>query len=256
MSVVSFFDCNCMVGRRSAPRQENNLSVEGLIEELDRAGIDGALAVHAAAKEYDPLIGNAALSDLCSKHDRFVPCYVVLPEHTGEMPSGDDLLRYFEAGGARAARLYPREHSFGLEETWSGGLLGCLEEARVPVLIDLDQTSWQEIGGVLSHHPSLILLVTRTGYRIDRWVYPLLARYPGLRLETANYELHRSIEAVTERFGPERLVFGTGLPIWDAGGAIGHVMYAGIDDCAKARIAGLNLRSLLWTRRRGQGGVE
>lgn len=247
MSGISFSDCNCMVGRRSAPRPENNLSIEGILEELDRAGIDDALAVHAAAKEYDPLIGNASMSDVCSKHGRFAACYVVLPEHTGEMPGGDGLLKYLEDGGARAAKLYPREHSFGLEEAWSGRLLACLAEARVPVLIDFEQTSWQEIGRVLSCHPDLVLLVLRTGYRIDRWVYPLLSLFPGLRFESANYDLHMGIEAVSERFGPERLVFGTGLPVWDAGGAIGHVLYARIDDSAKAKIAGLNLRSLLWT---------
>jgi predicted TIM-barrel fold metal-dependent hydrolase len=202
--------------------------------------------VHAYAKEYDPRTGNERATEACLKHPAFVPCYVLLPEHTGEMASGDALLRYLAEGGARAARLYPKEHSYGLGETWCGGLFGTLAEAGVPVLIDFDQTSWPEVDGVLTAHPKLNLMVVRTGYRIDRWVYPMLSRHRGLRLETENYVPHMALEAVTERFGAECLIFGSGMPVWDAGGAMSHVLYAAVDERARRKIAGENLEGLLW----------
>ncbi|MBI4532098.1 MAG: amidohydrolase family protein [Candidatus Latescibacteria bacterium] len=248
MSQLSFFDCNCMIGRRTAPRPENNLSVEEILDELRRAGIDDALAVHAYAKEYDPRIGNGKLSEVCAVHREFTPCYVVLPEYTEEIPGGDAMLQYLEDGGARAVRLYPKEHNYGLDETWCGNLFATLGEAGVPILIDLDQTDWVEVDKVLSHHPELNLILLRTGYRIDRWVYPMFKNYPGLRLETAFYFLHLAIESVTERFGAERLIFGTGLPVWDAGGAVTPILYAAIDEGAKRKIAEENLRALLWRK--------
>lgn len=246
VELLRFFDSNCMIGRRSVPRPENNLSNDEILSELARAGIDDALVIHAYAREYDPRVGNDLLASICVDHAHLHPCYVVLPHHTGEMPAGDGLLTYLQDGGARAVRLYPRDHNYGLGERWSGGLLATLEEAGVPVLIDLDQTSWAEIDAVLTAHPALTLVVMRVGYRIDRWVYPLLAVHRGLKLETAFYELHLAIEAVTERFGPERLVFGTGLPVWDAGGAMSPLIYAAIPDDARRKIAGETLRSILW----------
>jgi predicted TIM-barrel fold metal-dependent hydrolase len=163
------------------------------------------------------------------------------------MPDGDALIRYLAEGGAKVARLYPREHSYGLGETWCGRLFGVLEEAGVPVLIDFDQTSWPEIDAILAAHPGLNLVVLRPGYRSDRWLYPLLARHRGLRVETENYAAHMALEAITERFGAERLIFGSGMPVWDPAGAMTHVLYAAVDDRARRRIAGENLQSLLWT---------
>ncbi|OGG50324.1 MAG: hypothetical protein A3F84_06665 [Candidatus Handelsmanbacteria bacterium RIFCSPLOWO2_12_FULL_64_10] len=246
MSLIPFLDANCMIGRRVAPRPETNLTVEQMVEEMARLGIGRALATHAYAKEYDPKTGNERATEAGLKHPALVPCYVLLPEHTGEMPGGDALIRYLADGGARAARLYPKEHSYGLSETWCGGLFGALAEAGVPALVDFDQTSWPELDGVLDAHPRLNLIVVRTGYRIDRWVYPMLKRHRGLYLETENYVPHGAIEAITERFGAERLVFGSGMPVWDAGGAMSHVLYAAVDEGAKRKIAGENLEGLLW----------
>jgi len=50
---------------------------------------------------------------------------------------------------------------------------------------------------------------------------------------------------VTERFGPERLVFGTGLPEFDGGGPVSQVMYSRLPREQKALIAGGNLRRML-----------
>ena len=246
MDLIPFLDANCMIGRRVTPRPETNLTVEQMVEEMGRLGIGRALATHAYAKEYDPKTGNERVTEACQKHPVFIPCYVLLPEHTGEMPGGDALLRYLADGGARAARLYPKEHSYGLGERWCGGLFGALEGAGVPVLIDFDQTSWPELDGVLTAHPDLNLVVVRTGYRVDRWVYPMLKSHRGLHLETENYVPFMSLEAATERFGAERLVFGTGMPVWDAGGAVSHVLYAAVDEGARRKMAGENLERLLW----------
>jgi len=242
----TFFDCNCTVGRRSTPRPENDLSPEEILAELEYAGVSDALTIHAHAREYDPRIGNDRISEIAAQHPEFVPCYVALPHHTGELPGGDALLRYLADGGARAVRLFPKDHNYGLGETWCGELFSTLEEAGVPVLVAVEQTDWREVGEILAAHPGLKLLLLRVGYRINRWVYPLLEKYPGLRLEPALYPLHGGIDAVVEKFGAERLVFGTGLPLWDAGASIAQIHYAGVDPASRRRIAGENLQEMLW----------
>ena len=246
MSPIPFFDCNCTLGRRTAPRPESNLSDAQILEELERAGIEAALVQHACGKEYDARAGNERLVEACQGYRHLVPCFAVLPEGCGDFPAGDALLEYLRAGGAGAVALYPHAHSYGLGESWCGTLLGTLEEAEVPVLIELEQTSWPELDGVLREHPKLQPIVLRTGYRINRWAYPMLARYPGLRIESGFYEAHDGIEEVARRFGADRLVFGTGLPVHDPGGAISPVLYAGVPEADRRRIAGETLRGLLW----------
>ena len=46
------------------------------------------------------------------------------------------------------------------------------------------------------------------------------------------------IEAVCARFGPERIIFGTGLPVREGGGAIAQITYAEVSEEAKAAMAG------------------
>jgi predicted TIM-barrel fold metal-dependent hydrolase len=246
MPELTFLDCNVTVGRRSAPRPENDLSPGEILAELEYAGISAALAIHAHAREYDPRIGNERMSEVSARHPEFLPCYVLLPHHTREFPAGDALLHYLEEGGARAVRLFPKEHSYCLGETWCGALFSTLAEAGVPVLLDVDQTDWPELDQVMAAHPRMNLLLLRVGYRIDRWIYPLLERYPGLRLEPSLYPLHGGIEAAVERFGAERIVFGTGMPVWDAGAPVAQLRYARIGPENRRKIAVDNLRSLLW----------
>ncbi len=246
MPELELFDCNCTVGRASVPIPEQRLSTEELQEELAHAGVGHALAVHAFARDYDPLIGNEKMTELAQAHPAFVPCYVGLPHATGEMPGGDAFLRYLSDGGARAVRLYPKDHSYGLGETWCGSLFSILQEAGIPIFLDLDQTSWPEIDGILAHHPGLNLTLLRVGYRINRWLYPLLEQYSGLRIEPAFYTLHRGIETIARRFGPDRLIFGTGLPAWDAHAPVAYLQYAEIDAESRRQIAGETLDGLLW----------
>ncbi|HIE50592.1 MAG TPA: hypothetical protein EYP85_02440 [Armatimonadetes bacterium] len=246
MPELPWFDCNVLFGRRTTPRPESNLTEEQLLEELAYAGIGEALVTHAWAKEYDPRLGNEKCAELCAEHPQLTPCYVLLPPYTNELPAGSALLDYLREGGARAGRLYPRLHNYGLNETWCGTLLSTLAEAGVPVLLDLDQTNWTEIDRLLRAHPTLNLILLRVGYRIDRWVYPLFERYAGLHLETAFYEAHGGLEMVTQRFGAERLIFGTGLPLYDPGGAMAPILYAAVPPEAKRKIAGDNLRRILW----------
>ncbi|HEY3415716.1 MAG TPA: hypothetical protein VGM23_02415, partial [Armatimonadota bacterium] len=98
---LPWFDVNCVIGARLHPRPENNISPAETADALARVGIQQALVRHAQAMEHDPLLGNRLCTDFCRAVTWAVPCYLVLPPHTGEMPGGKGLLEYLAAGGAR-----------------------------------------------------------------------------------------------------------------------------------------------------------
>jgi predicted TIM-barrel fold metal-dependent hydrolase len=247
MSDLEFFDCNCIVGPLGAIHPEANVSIEELRSRMRELGIRRLLVTHSYSIEYDPTAGNQAVSEVCQGTGDLVPCYVLVPPATHEQPPpGDGLLTYLRQGGARAVRLDPKTHSFGLGELWCGEIFACLSEAGVPVFVDFDQTNWIEVDSVLRDHPGLELVILRAGYRIDRWVYPLLERHPGLHLEVSWYHAFGGIEALTNRFGADRLLFGTGAPFWEPAGAIGLITYADLPEEDKALIASGNLERLLW----------
>ncbi|MFQ6132281.1 MAG: amidohydrolase family protein [Armatimonadota bacterium] len=243
MAQLSFYDCNARLGRSQRPRPTESTTKQGLLREMDRCGIARALVHHAESVQFSPSLGNARLVEEVADEDRLTPCWVALPSHTGEQPLPD--VAEMLAAGVRAVRLTPVTHRYVLNEVTSAKLLGTLASRRLPVLLSMDESSWAEVDGILSRHPTLPLIVLDVGYRCDRNLYPLLEKHAGLRVETATYGVHRGIEEVCGRFGPERLVFGTGMPGRDPGGAMAAITYAEVGDRAKQMMAGGNLEALL-----------
>ena len=164
---------------------------------------------------------------------------------TGTTSEGDALMHYLEDGGARAVRLFPALQNYALGETWCGTLLGTLEEAEVPVLIDLDQTDWREVDGVLAAHPRPHLVLLRVGYRINRWLYPLMSRYPGLRIEMHRINTPDGVKVLAEAAGAERVVFGSESPACAIASPLKMVRQAEISQADREGILGANLAALL-----------
>lgn len=239
-----FFDVNARIGRAGAVRPEHILEPRRLLEEMDYCGIERALVFHAWAREWDAPSGNRKLLEEIAGFQRLHPCYCLLPHATAEMPPPEVVAADLKARQG-AARLYPKDHQYVLSDWCAGRLLSALEEAGVPVLLEMGQTNWEEIASVLKAHPRLPVILLGTSYRIDRYIYPLWCQYDNLYLEIATYQVMRGLEEVSRRFGAERLVFGTGLPLLDAGGPIAQVMYAELSDRQKALIAGGTLARLL-----------
>lgn len=245
MSELRFFDCNTRIGPWVDRRPWQFTTTEGLLQEMDRVGIAEALVHSAIASDHAPAMGNRELMAQLDGNARLHLSWVLMPHHTGEMEPPDKLLTAMLEQGVRAARLFPKRHQFLLIEGICGPLLDALAAHKLPLFIEIGETSWSEIDTMLQEHPGLQLIVQEAFYRIDRYMYPLMAKYPGLHIETATYVVHRGIEAVCRQFGPERLIFGTAMPIREPGGAIAPIMYAQLSDDDKRLIAGDNLRRLL-----------
>ncbi|HET6456156.1 MAG TPA: hypothetical protein VFI02_17260 [Armatimonadota bacterium] len=241
---MDYFDCNAQIGRYGVRHPEAFTTADELLKEMEYSGIREALAYHSMAKEYAPSVGNEMLlKEIEGKPIH--PCWAVMPHNTGEMPPPDELLRLMNQHGVKAVRAFPVAQQFRLSDWCAGPLLDMLEAKKIPLFLDMDQTSWEDVAGILKAHPRLNLVLLRTSYRCDRMLYPLFEKYEGLAIEAATYQVTHGIEEVCRRFGAERLLFGTGLPFTEAGPSIAQITYAEISDKEKQLIASGNLRKLL-----------
>jgi predicted TIM-barrel fold metal-dependent hydrolase len=55
-----------------------------------------------------------------------------------------------------------------------------------------------------------------------------LERCSNVIVETSYFQVHDGIALLAERFGSHRLVFGTGLPVWDPSLPVAGLTYAGL----------------------------
>jgi len=244
---LGLFDANCMLGRIIAPKVGFPLSAGELLEVMDDFEIAEALVYHSLSKEYHPAFGNPALGRQIAQSRRLHGMWVVMPSAAGDFPAEKQLVETMLAAGIKAARVFPHpdRHNFSLEDWCSAALLGSLESLSVPLFVDADQMDWDTAGRLCRNHPRLTVVLTSVGYRSNRFLYPLLEKLDNLHVELSSYYGHRAIEALCERFGARRLLFGSRLPYFSPGSAIGMLSYAGVGPAQRKLIAGDNLRNML-----------
>jgi len=252
------FDANCTVGRHLRLQEGGLHSRAHLLDEMDHYGIAEALVLDSLSRENHPAEGNPRVLEATAGHPRLHPVWSALP--TGapdEQPSGEELLRQMRAQGVAALVLYPRQYRFELSDWCIDELLAPLAAARVPVFINgteigpgaggwQDGTDWNAVVALCRRHPTLPVIVSE--YRIrrsQRLVYRAFEACPNLHLELSAWWLHRGIEYVSERWGSQRLLFGSNWPTSGAHMTLATLTAADISPEAKRGIAGDNLRRLL-----------
>lgn len=242
--MIPLFDANAMVGKFPTADLAYH-TANGLGAELDRLGIARALVFHALAWHHDPATGNRRLITELDGDARLAPCWVMLPPTTGEIGTPDEFLAALDRHGVRAVRTFPRDHGYRLAGPDCAPLLARLAARCVPLLVDLEQSSWDEIEAVAGAHPDLPMIVCRTGYRALRTLAGLLERRANIFLDLSYFATHQGVEWIATRFGAGRLIFGTGQPVADAGGALTRLLYSELDEPSLAAVGAGNLESLL-----------
>jgi hypothetical protein len=238
------YDANCAVGPWPTDRPAYE-TVDGLLAEMARLGIHRALVSHTLARTYNPPYGNRLLMQEIAGHDQLSPCWTLLPPSCGEMGPLDELLGDMEANHVRAVRLYPKEHTFSLDDWQCGELLGALDERRTVALLDLAETNWSDVERVCRTYPGLSVIVTGAGYRQLRPLFALLGRCDNLFCDLSNLCTFLAVEEILDRFDSGRVLFGTGLPVADPGGPIARLCYTDAPEAAIAAMAYGNLERLL-----------
>lgn len=251
--MLKFFDCNASIGQWKHPRFGAFATPDELEQVLDYLQVERAIVFHVHAQEGHAPIGNAMLMQELAGHPRLLPSWVLLPHFTGEMPAPKTLVAQMLDQGVRLARLFPGSngHGFSLAPWCADPLLAELANHRIPVMIDFtlgrrDFPDWNVVYNLCQRHPALPILLTGAGIgRASRSFFPLLQACPNLHVELSRYTSFRTVDAICERFGARRLIYGSGLPLVAAGVALTTVTHALVSDEEKALIASGNLERLL-----------
>ncbi|HUU23906.1 MAG TPA: amidohydrolase family protein [Phycisphaerae bacterium] len=250
-TALKFFDCNTCIGRPAAlPPLADTVrmdhTAEQLIEALDRAGIEGALVWHVAQRDYDARAGNDLVARAIAPHGRLAGCWSILPPQTGELGDLDAFFAAAGRAGVRAVRAFPQAHRYLFRAEVLRPVLDRLVAARMPLIVSLEQTSWDDLYDLLADEPELTVILTGMGcWGTDRYLRPLFEQYPNVVVDVSSYIVDGGIEAVVADYGPGRLVFGTGFPLAYHGSAMLMVAHAEIPPEAKEAIASGNLERMM-----------
>jgi predicted TIM-barrel fold metal-dependent hydrolase len=255
--VTRYFDCCCEIGPRNEKDPAAPWSVDDVVHWMDRCGIAAALAVHTLAVHGNVVQSRRRIKeDIARARGRLLPVWTLMPPDAGDYDAEPKkLLAEMAAEGVRAVKLFPRTHNYPLCPSVMAPVLKPLEDKGILTMIDFTELpagaegAFVAMDSLLEAFPRLPVLLQRTVWSMQRIITALMERHANLHIEFSMYQINRGIERYVRRFGPRRLLFGTGLPAMSAGAARCLVDYAQIPPEAKTLIAGGNLSRLL-------GGVQ
>lgn len=244
-----YFDCNAGFGAYPRKPREERWRRDQLLEDMDLAGIAGALVVHAQTFVSDPMQANLQLmNEIQSYRDRLFPCWTVLPETCGDFPSVPEFMNLMRENKVRAVRIQPDVFAVPVRESLWGELRDALLQENILVLTATsgNASDGENVDKLLSifRHNNVVLLGARW-HTLWRWVLYFMNTYPHLHLEFSYFQTNRGVEYFAERYGPERCLFGTGLPQMAPGTARGFIDWSLLPYEETAKIAGGNLKQLL-----------
>jgi uncharacterized protein len=244
---LDFLDANLWLGRPHLPECGGGLDLAALQAQMRRRDLRGGVVSHFASLYYAPLWGNERLlQDLAGS--ALWAGITLVPEMFDPEGQGRAYLARAIARGARLARLFPRTHNFTLRGWCCGALLRALADSCLPLVLWHTETSWEELRALAEAYPTLTLIVEGTPQKIlyhSRQFYPLLESCANIHLELHNLVTFLLVEELAGRFGAERLIYGSYMPMVEPNATMMLVTHARLPDADKALIAHGNLARLL-----------
>jgi predicted TIM-barrel fold metal-dependent hydrolase len=220
-------DVNAYLGHFAFRRLRHNTAAS-LLALMDSKKIDKAVVSSAAAITYrNAQAGNEELAEEIKGHrDRLIPFAVINPFYAGWQ---DDLKICHEEFGMTGLRLYPKWHNYTLASSCCRELVTAATERgmviSIPIRVeDNRERSWllnipdiplEEIIELVKANPkSRFILLNGLGYTgslLGRKDNGLPANY-AIELSRLSAVLANEIGQLITNLGPERIMFGTGMP--------------------------------------------
>lgn len=247
MNGLKLIACDPILGiPRVAPEAHQPNSAD-LLCQMNRLGVSQAIVRHRSAIESGPIVGNRVVLEETKDEDSLLPVWMVTPD--GSAPEFDPakLIDDMIQSGVRICWVDPQAEGFSLLPWCSGPLYEILQSRRIPLLLEYDKVTADDLDVIFSAFGQLnLILLNAPRLGRNRLLYPLLKRHANLRLCLSHtYSVVNGIEDLCATFGVDRWVFGMGYPDAEGGAAIAGLSYARISDEAREAIAHANIETML-----------
>jgi len=227
--------------------------VLGLYSYLDDYRIDTALVYNAVA-DRDPENGNTDMLKIAAESNgRIKPCMLLEPSLDSlGLPGEGTPLDRLRASKPSAVRVRQGENSnFVMDKFYAKDMLVVLNEIHMPLLIEGEYSHQflHALPEMALVYPNVPMILLHWGLNASRIIYPLLKHTSNVYFDMSVMIDAGAIEEIVEKFGSERLMFGSALPHFVPAGALALIKYPFISDKDKENIAHANFERL-------EGGIR
>jgi len=247
MRDLFFFDADCQIG--SGPAIGIKPGVTELLADMDRFGIDRALVRHGNSSLLGAEAANRELAKMLETDvsGRLYGVWCILPDQCPELPQGDEFFARMKKYHIRALTLMPKDHLFVPRRLVIGRIMDAARERKIPVIFKTEGNDWQNVYDFLREFPrNRVIVYERWGkWGRDRQLRPLLENYENAVFSIGGYMVPDGLRDLAELYGAERLLYGSGYPLYNQGCGMLQVKQSGLSPEEIALIAGKNLEKML-----------
>jgi len=244
---LAFLDASVWLGRPAGFPLADELKPDALQDALRKHYIAGSLVSHWRSKTASAQEGNQALQDTTdSLGDNDFVIWTALPLYPAEVGPLPGITEVNKK--VRGVRIFPVSHNFPLIRWSAGPLCEWLIEHKIPLFIWHVELDWTQLYELAREFPELKIVVETQTQKIlypVRSLFALMRDCPNVFVELSNFVGPGFIEYAVREFGPERLIFGSFMPVADPFVPMGMVLDADISRDDKKLIAGANLRRMI-----------
>ncbi|MEW6754050.1 MAG: amidohydrolase family protein [Candidatus Latescibacterota bacterium] len=238
---LRFRDCHGHLGGRAAHYHLPDCTVDGIVRDLDRFGVDSVCVFSFAGVFSDEVHGNDVVADAVRRYpERFVG-FTLLNPHRGPQAMWQELERG-AAMGMRGVKLIPHYQGYPPEGPSIEVACRWAHERR-QVILNHHWGSAAHLERLVTRYPDACYVTGHTTLEYAE----LMQRFSNLHVCSCPLVDPRACEQVVNVIGADRLLFGSDLQDLPIAWGLGPILFARIPAPDKRLILGGNLTRILQT---------
>lgn len=238
-AAMRFQDCHGHLGGRAAHYHLPDCSLEGIVRDLDRFGVEKVCVFSFAGVFSDEVYGNDLVAEAVRRYpDRFVG-FTLLNPHRGPKAMEQELERG-AAMGLRGIKLIPHYQQYPEEGPHLEVACRWAHERR-QLILNHSWGSAAHLERLMRRYPNACYL---TGHCTLAYA-ELMKRFPNLYVCSCPLLGPRACEEVVAAIGADRLLWGSDLQDLPIAWGLGPILFARLPAESKRLILGGNLQRLL-----------
>ena len=258
---MKFYDANCVIGKPSTKTPFAFETPEDLLRSMDCFGIEKAIVSTFKERNSGAWTDSADKMEMIELlkpyEERLVPCQTIKID--AQTFAYDDIryIRDILNNGVRTFKLIIDDRA--PVATWCfDGIAKELTENGACLFVDVlaeggaishtpaTPESWRKLFDLASSFPDLPIIVFSPKSSIQQhYCMHLLRHCANVRLDISGFQFWCCLELMVERFGAEKLIFGSYSPFFEPGQFMLEIVYAKIAEKEREQIAWRNLSDLL-----------
>ena len=216
------------------PKRNLDLSLNKLLEEMDRHGIEAAVTCSIQGILYNHEEGNAETLRECRRDRCLLPAATI---DLRRYPGGKGYVKALAEEGFRALRLFPDQQGWPIDYAPMRAVAEELARVELPLLIsNCALGSLTQIADLFKGSGVPVVLM-RVNYNSIAEALAVGAANPLVYVDSSLIDTPDGLKVFVRELGSDRLLFGSYAPFHYVGAAAKTLANAEISDAERERIA-------------------